>query len=323
MKNILLTGATGFVGRNLLVRAARQESRILAPVRDPSKLAAQLAAEGIPHETVTPLPADPGTWSPISPDLAVLSAGILFARNRAEYFATNVDWTLRVLAALPPDCRTIVLSSQSAGGPTPSRVAARTEETPDAPITWYGESKLQLERLIRERFPDRPITILRPPMILGARDSATLPLFRMAAGWLRPKPGLRAKSYSFLAVDDVVDAIFAAAVLDQPGPFYIAAEKPVTDLELIATAAGVMSASGITLPVPQPFIRLLAGFIDRVPALREKTPSLTRDRAREIWPDRWVVDPSAFSRATGWRARLALATALHDACRHYRDTGQL
>ena len=323
MTSILITGATGFVGRNLAIAALKKGSRVLAPVRSREKLTGQLAAEDIPPYKVTPMSTDPGTWGPISPSLAVLSAGVLFARNRAEYLATNVDWTLGVLAALPTTCRTIVLSSQSTGGPTPPHVGARSEVTPDAPITWYGESKLQLERIIRERFPDRPITILRPPMILGARDSATLPLFRMAAGWLRPKPGLRAKSYSFLAVDDVIDAIFAATALDRPGPFYIAAETPITDLELIATAARIMDASGMTLPVPQPIVRLLAGIVDRIPALREKTPSLTRDRAREIWPDRWVVDASAFSLATGWRARLTLETALHDAYKFYRDTGQL
>ena len=37
-------------------------------------------------------------------------------------------------------------------------------------------------------------------------------------------------------------------------------------------------------------------------SLRAKAPSLTRDRAREIWPDRWVVDGSKFARLTGWRA---------------------
>ena len=104
----------------------------------------------------------------------------------------------------------MVISSQSAGGPTPAGKRARTEADSDAPITWYGESKLDMERSIRREFPNRPITILRPPMILGPRDSATLPLFRMATGRIRIKPGLRSKSYSFVAVDDLVAAIFLA-----------------------------------------------------------------------------------------------------------------
>jgi nucleoside-diphosphate-sugar epimerase len=64
----------------------------------------------------------------------------------------------------------------------------------DAPITLYGESKLALERAIRANNADLPLTILRPPMVLGARDNATLPLFKMASGFLRVKPGLRKKN---------------------------------------------------------------------------------------------------------------------------------
>ena len=67
-----------------------------------------------------------------------------------------------------------------------------------------------MERAIRDEFSNRPISILRPPMILGPRDTATLPLFRMARGAIRIKPGLRTKSYSFIAVEDLVAAIFLA-----------------------------------------------------------------------------------------------------------------
>jgi nucleoside-diphosphate-sugar epimerase len=210
MRELLVTGATGFVGRNLLIRAARERVPILAPVRNREKLLRCMEEDEIPRASVTPLPAEPAEWDAPRPSHAVLGAGVLFARSRAEYFATNVDWTLRVLRTLPPECRIVVLSSQSAGGPTPKGRAARSEQDPDSPVTWYGESKLELERAIAREFPGRPITILRPPMILGARDTATLPLFKMARGPVRTKPGLRRKEFSFLGVEDVIAAVYAA-----------------------------------------------------------------------------------------------------------------
>lgn len=323
MKTLLVTGATGFVGRNLVLRALGDGFRVLAPVRDAGKLRRQLEREGADVTNVVPLPCEPAEWDATAPDVAVLSAGVLFARNRDEYFETNVKWTLRILAALPPSCRVIVLSSQSAGGPTPDGVARRTEETPDTPITWYGESKLALETALRRDFSGRNLTVLRPPMILGARDSATLPLFKMAAGPIRTKPGLRDKTYSFLAVEDVVGAIFAALAADGLGPYYICRETPITDVELIETAARVTGSNGVTLRVPQPVIRAVAAVVDAVPAFRQATPSLTRDRAREIWPWRWVVDGSAFGQATGWKPKIGLEQALRDAWEFYRREGQL
>lgn len=320
MRQLLVTGATGFVGRNLLLLT--QAESVLAPVRDQAKLRACLAEDGVAG--VTALPTEPANWpSNLQPSHAVLCAGVLFARSRDEYFATNVDWTLRVLHALPSDCHTIVFSSQSAGGPTPPASPSRSERDPDTPLTWYGESKLALERRIASEFPDRRITILRPPMILGARDSATLPLFKMAGGVLRTKPGLRPKAFTFLAVEDVVSAIHAAWTIDERGPFYIGSEAPISDAELISTAASCVGGRGLTLPVPLPVVRLLALVVDAIPSLRAATPSLTRDRAKEIWPDRWVVDSSLFRSRAPWQPRVPLKTALEAACRHYKSSGLL
>ena len=324
---LLLTGATGFVGRNALLHALPHYEEIFLPVRNPEKLRSQLAAEGLDpaHPKLRVLSAEPKDWPAFAPDHAILGAGVLFARNRGEYFATNVDWTLRVLQALPETCRAILLSSLSAGGPTPPEKSARSGTDPDAPITWYGESKLALESAVRSGFPRRALTILRPPMILGPRDTATLPLFRMAAHPVRIKPGWKSKTYSFLAVDDLVDALFATLGQDPlpAGRHYIAAPQPITDRELIAGAAATMHARGLTLPVPQAAVRLLSILVDAVPALRASTPSLTRDRAREIWPDRWVADGADFSRLTGWQARRGLAETLQATHAHYVRGGNL
>ena len=323
MDSLLVTGATGFVGRNIVLRARGEGVRVLAPARNPKKLAACLAEDGIPATAVAALGTEPETWGAVAPTHAVLGAGVLFARDRNAYFGVNVDWTLRVLRALPENCRVVILSSQSAGGPTPRGRAARSESDPDSPLTWYGESKLAMEAAVLEEFSGRPITLLRPPMILGARDSATLPLFKMARGMLRTKPGLKEKWFSYLGVGDVVDAVFAAFGCGGAGPFYIGSEQPISDLDLIASAARASGGRGLTVPVPLPLVQILSALVDAVPALRESTPSLTRDRAKEIWPDRWIVDSSAFRAAAGWTPSITLDDALDDAFGHYRKTGQI
>ena len=322
--SLLLTGATGFLGRNILLRAQSEGREIFAPVRSPDKLGQQLRFEKQEVPGLHVLSAVPGQWPKISPDYAILGGGVLFERTRSDYFCTNVDWTLATLRALPKQCQTVVISSQSAGGPTPQGKASRTEADSDAPITWYGESKLVMEESIRSEFPGRPITILRPPMILGPRDSATLPLFRMARGCIRIKPGLRSKTYSFVAVEDLVAAIFLALESEPLAQScYVASTRPMSDWQLIASAAAACNAKGMTLPVPQLLVRMLSRVVDASPTLRAQTPSLTRDRAREIWPDRWVVDGSRFEQLTGWRAKTGLGDALQAAHDYYVREGKL
>jgi nucleoside-diphosphate-sugar epimerase len=180
-----------------------------------------------------------------------------------------------------------------------------------------------MEKAIRATFPDRAITILRPPMVLGARDLATLPLFKMGQGLIRMKPALHSKTYSFIAVDDLVSAIFTALNSDilPRESLYVASATTISDRELIASAAS--NPAGVTVAVPQIFVRLLSAVIDAVPALRAKTPSLTRDRAREIWSPRWVVDGSAFARTYRWQAKLSLTEAMNAARAYYTRAGLL
>jgi nucleoside-diphosphate-sugar epimerase len=321
MRTLLVTGSTGFVGRNLVLREIPRGTQILAPVRSAAKLQAQLQSEGADPRSVTPLDTDPDRWGgQVRPTHALLSAGVLFARDREEYFSTNVDWTLRVLEALPDSTRIVVLSSQSAGGPTPPGRSARTESDADTPLTWYGKSKLALERALHGK-TSRRLSILRPPMILGPRDTATLPLFKMAMGWIRTKPGLRRKEFSFLSVEDVIEAIEAAWDCESPGPHYIAADRTITDWELIGTAARAAGGKGVTLPIPIAAVKAMSLLVDSIPALRRSAPSLTRDRAKEIWPNRWVVDSAAFRRTTGWQSRQDLTEALQGAFRHYVREG--
>ncbi len=323
--SVLVTGATGFLGRNILLRALSEGREILAPVRNSDKLTRQLRFENQSIEGVRVLSAVPTQWSKISPPkLAILVGGVLFERARKDYFYTNVDWTLASLRALPDHCPTVVISSQSAGGPTPRDKTSRSETDEDMPITWYGESKLAMETAIRQEFPNRPITILRPPMILGPRDAATLPLFRMARCRVRIKPALRPKVYSFIAVEDLVAAIFLT--LDQ-GPFpetlYVASGQKMTDGQLIASAAAACRVEGVTIPVPQILVQILSRIVDASPALRSQNPSLTRDRAKEIWPNRWVVDGSRFEQRTGWSAKTSFDEALKTAHDYYVREGKL
>ena len=331
---LLLTGATGFVGRNLLLLLITDTrwGRIILPVRDPEKLKAQLKSElgeeidTVEHLHILKVSGD--AWelpSTIQPDLVIHAAGRLFGREREEYFQTNVQGSLNLAAQLPESTRMIVLSSLAAGGPTPKNLDARAMQMVDAPVSYYGESKLAMEQALKEELGSR-LLILRPPMVLGPRDAATIPLFQMAKCLVRVKPGFQPKYYSWIAVDDLCKALLVAASspwADAQSPLYLSSAESITDIQLLATAVEVIASRGMTLRVPQAAIQLLSMILDAVPAWREAVPSLGRDRVREILPDRWICDGGDFEKIFNWQPRNDLIETLRATAEFLKKSGAI
>ncbi len=313
---LLVTGATGFIGRTLVLRALRDErvDEVIAPVRSGDKLRAQLAREGVtaaPKLTILEAEAPHWDFRHLGPvDRVVHCAGVLFGRSRDEYFRVNVDGTLRLLESVPGHPEAVVLSSQSAGGPTPEGHHSKRLAHPDRPISWYGESKLHMEKAVRQAGHER-VRFLRAPMVLGPGDQATLPLFRMVRGKIWTKPGRALKHFSWVSSDDLADAIDAWFV--QGGELdlaHVTSPGTITDADLMLTAGKVSGRQGKLVAIPQIFLKPVAFASKFIPAIGRSVPSLTADRAREIWPNRWVIDPEPFHEATGWRGKATLEDTL-------------
>lgn len=314
----LLTGATGFVGGQFLRAAvsAPGTQRVAISVRSRAKAEALL--QGLSPEgrrKVEVCEGDHRGWGfgrvAFTPDAAVHCAGVLFARSPEEYLVGNLGGTEALCREIPKRCPLLVLSSQSAVGPTPPGQAPLDESATPAPLSDYGKSKLAMEEFLREEAARRPVQILRPPMILGPGDRAIRPLFAMVRGPLWLKPGWADKQLSWIAVGDLVRAMLAA--LSRPaktGVWFVAAEDPLTDRELIQTAARLLGRRAPLLRLPRPILRLAGELSARFLAIGEKVPSLMPDRARELLHDRWLIDATAFRRDFSWRSQQTVAEAL-------------
>jgi len=325
---LLVTGATGFIGRTLVLRALEDRGidQVIAPVRSEKKLRQQLAREGVGDlQKLRILEAEAPHWDFRglgSVDRVVHCAGVLFGRTRDEYFRVNVDGTLRLIETLAGQPPIVLLSSQAAGGPTPLGRFAKTEEDPDCPISWYGESKLKMEEAVRARSLPQPVFFLRAPMVLGPGDRATLPLFRMVQAPIWPKPGMRPKHYSWVSSDDLVSAIDAWFDRgERSSTAHVTSPGTITDISLMETVARVSGRRGLLLPLPQIFLKPVALASKFIPVIGKRVPSLIPDRAREIWPDRWVVEGKSFHDSTGWHGKATLEETLRRTLAWFRREG--
>ncbi len=167
---ILVTGATGFVGRNLCPYLAEKGYRVRALVRRTSDHGF-LDALGV-EKAWGDLRDLASVTAAVEGCRAVIHAGAVFRfwGRREEFWAANVEGTRNVLEAAHRAGvgRFVHLSTIAVVG-KPPREGLITEETPCRPQDAYQESKLEGERLALKwgREWGLPVIVLRPGAIYG------------------------------------------------------------------------------------------------------------------------------------------------------------
>ncbi|MCB9682790.1 MAG: NAD(P)-dependent oxidoreductase [Alphaproteobacteria bacterium] len=184
---IAVTGATGFIGRNVAIGLLARGAVPVAVVRTPAK-AAPLAAAGAEVRAADVGDVDALTRAFDGVDGVVACAGAvsLGRGSVADVIATNVQGTTHQLQACARAGvrRVVMMSSAEAYAPRADHVyvedaALRTEDDPVSRFNVYFVSKGISERQAWATAAglDLDLTTLRPAAVHGAFDRGTLTLW--------------------------------------------------------------------------------------------------------------------------------------------------
>jgi nucleoside-diphosphate-sugar epimerase len=319
----LVTGATGFVGSHLAEALRRQGDDVTVLARSAQKAQALeplgvRVVSGDLRNTAALARAAEGQ------DELYHVAGVVAARNEAEFLAANRDGTANVVAAAEAAGRPrlVLVSSMAAGGPSPRDHPLRGEESP-APVTAYGRSKLAAEQVVRAC--SLSWTIIRPPTVYGPRDREVLKVFQLVRLGLAPVFGDGTQQLSAVHGADLAEALIAAARSGATAgrTYYACHAEVVTSAELVRCVGEAMGRRPLVIPVPALVGRALLGVTETAARIARRTTILTADKANEFFQPAWTGDPAPLTRDSGWSAARDLRTGLAETYRWYRSAGWL
>ena len=323
---VAVTGGSGFIGAHLVAALAARGEQVrclLRPASDRSLLPARV-------EPVVAADLDDGVALERlvrGCDAVVHLAGLTRSWTPRELYRVNRDGTAALCAALarahPAVGQLILVSSQAAAGPSRPGLPRR-EEDPPAPVTAYGRSKLAAER-VRHRYPELPITVIRPPAVYGPGDRDIFAYFRLVRAGLRPElvPSGR---LSMVYVGNLVDALLLALERPQHAGqrVYHAADRGVVTMnEVAGWIAAAYGRPTWRLPVPRAALAVLGLPLAAAGRLLRRDLLLSRDKLREIAQPAWVLASRRIQAELGYRPRVSTRDGVRHTAQWYLDHGWL
>ena len=308
---ILLTGITGFIGLHTARLLLEQGHSIVALVRTPSKLPADIAARITVLRGDLSLFCDPALQLEEA-DVVIHLAAVICAEKDADYDAVNYAAVADLLACIGRQSwkpkRLLFASSLAAAGPNPGGSGVHSESDEAQPVESYGRAKRAAELLVAQQ--PYPTTSFRPPIVLGPGDPATLTLFQMARRFVAPLPAGAPQQLSFVDVFDLAGAIAAMAAdsSSEHRLYFTSSEQRITNHELIRAIAAVQGKQVLVLPVPRPLLYLAMRVATAFSAVTGVRNQLDEKQYRQMTEPSFVCTSARLTADTGWKA----TTTLHD-----------
>ena len=265
--DVVVTGASGWLGQNLVRALVGNRSRIRCLVHR-SEEGPLLSLLGREVEVVVGDVRDPAAVSSLFDGIGGATvfhaASVIHPQKQVrELFDVNVGGTEIVLdrARRSGAGRFLHVSSNSPFGANDSPAGRFTEDSPFNPYLGYGRSKHEAENIV-QRGNDRgdvQSVILRPPWFYGPYQPARQSTFFSAVRKGRfPVVGDGTQQRSMIFTGNLVDALLAAEVAPAaPGQVYwVADDQPYELRTIVDTVRRALEAEG--LPVSGRGLRIPA-----------------------------------------------------------------
>lgn len=329
--NILITGASGFIGSFIVSEALRRGMEVWAAVRrtssrkyltDPRIHFVELNLDS--REEMV------GQLKGLSFDYVVHAAGATKCLHADDFFRINTEGTRNLVNALRdtemPLRRFVYVSSLSVYGPvreTQPYGEILETDTPQ-PNTAYGRSKLESERFL-DSLTDFPCVTLRPTGVYGPRERDYFLMAKSIKGHTDFSVGYKPQDLTFVYVEDVVQAVFLAIERGRNGRKYFLSDGRVyssrTFSDLIHRELGRPWLLRIKAPIW--VLRVVTFFGEYIGRMTGQISVLNNDKYNIMRQRNWRCDIRPAVEELGYSPQYDLERGVKQTVKWYLENGWL
>ncbi|KAF0697693.1 Aste57867_11664 [Aphanomyces stellatus] len=298
-RTAFLSGATGFLGANVVTSLTRDGWRVIALVRSSSKL--DWLKQHANVECVVGTITDAASIAAAMPKhvdcvFHVAATLVAWAPRHEEQWRTNVDGTQAMIdAALQQNAKRFVhVSSTAVYGNRHSIIDETTPRDGDKSAIHYFRSKHAAEERVRAAIATKglPAVIIQPSAIIGPHDTTGFArLFVMIAQ--NNLAGIPPAANSFCYGPCVAEAVVAAATRGRVGEHYALPGADATYQEMIAEAAMLLGKTETRQSVPLWVLKLIGRVKDVAAWFSGKEPDLSYENALMVGSTTFVRSSKA------------------------------
>lgn len=318
---ILVTGGTGFIGTHLLERLTGAGERVRALVRRTRQ--PRTLPSGV-EVAYGDLATGEGLDMALEGAEAVIHlAGVTKALHTSDYYTGNVRATEHLARALAGrGVRLVHVSSLAAIGPATTGTPVSEDAEPH-PLTHYGKSKLEAERVVRDLAPDA--VIVRPPVVYGPRDTDVFQLLKSISKGLVLEIAGGERWFQAIYVKDLAEGLVAALrAPDASGrSYFLAHATPVSWRQLSDTASAIMRKKPRVVTVPVGVANAVGACAEAWARLTGKPGIISREKVAEARCMAWTCDTRRAARELNFIASTGLNPGLAETLTWYKEAGWL
>jgi len=330
MGNVLITGASGFIGSFLVEEGLKRDFIVYAGIRpSSSRLYLQdprihfLEMDFSTKEKIVSILEECKSKG-IRFQYIIHNAGITKAGNKVDYFRVNSQNTQNFIQALMisgmvPE-KFIYMSSLAAYGPGDplTMKPVMHSDTPN-PIELYGKSKLEAEKYIHS-LDSFPWLIFRPTGVYGPREKDYYVFFKTMNRGLETYIGSKQQILTFIYVKDLVRLIFDALKSDKVRTSYFVSDGREYDTQTFASITKkILHKKTIKMTVPGGFVKQLASGMEKLYSVWNAIPTLNTDKYKVLSSTNWRCDTEPLKTDFGFIAEYDLESGVRETINWYKS----